>query len=81
MFSVGLAVAMASSVTSFYFLYSSVLGQQSIVYEPNSTLALVEMALLVLSIGTCLTASEVYYKYLEIKKSTYLSRIKSQNNE
>jgi hypothetical protein len=81
LFSVGLAVAIASSVTSFYFLYSSVLGQQSVVYEPNSTLALIEMTLLVLSIGTCLTASEVYYKYLEIRKSIYLGTIKSQDNE
>lgn len=69
LFSIGLAVAVASSFTSFYFLYSSVLGQQSLVYESNPVLALVEMVFLVLAIGTCVAASEVYYRYLRLQKS------------
>lgn len=80
LFSVGLAIAVGSSATSFYFLYSSVLGQQNVVYEPNSALAFVEMVLLVLAIGTCLAASEVYYRYLEIKKSVYVGRTESRES-
>jgi len=81
LFSIGLAVAVGSSITSFYFLYSSVLGKQNFVYEPNPGLALLEMAFLVLAIGTCIVASEVYYRYLEIKRSIYVDRVKSQENE
>jgi len=81
LFSVGLAVAVGSSVTSFYFLYSSVLGQRNTVYEPNPALAFIEMTFLVLAIGTCVAASEVYYRYLEIKKSVYASRIESRKNK
>jgi len=69
LFSIGLAVAVASSVASFYFLYSSVLGRQSLVYEPSPVLALVEMVFLVLAIGTCVAASEVYYRYLKLRES------------
>lgn len=69
LFSIGLAVAVASSFTSFYFLYSSLFGQQSLVYEPNPVLALVEMVFLVLAIGTCVAASEVYYRYLRLQAS------------
>ncbi len=81
LFAVGLAVAASSSITSFYFLYSSVLGKQSIVYESNLVLAVVEMVFLVLAIGTCLVASEVYYRYLEIKKSIYLDGVKQGDNK
>ncbi len=81
LFTVGLAVAVGSSITSFYFLYSSVLGKQNLVYEPNSALAILEMALLVLAIGTCTVASEVYYRYLEIKKSIYADRVKQRATE
>lgn len=69
LFSIGLAVAAASSVTSFFFLYSSVIGRQSLVYEPSPVLALVEMVFLVLAIGTCVAASEVYYRYLKLRES------------
>jgi len=79
LFAVGLAVAVGSSITSFYFLYSSVLGKQNLVYEPNPVLAMVEMVFLVLAIGTCIVASEVYYRYLEIKKSIYVDRVKQRN--
>ena len=74
-------MAVGSSFTSFYFLYSSVLGQQNLVYESNPAIAFIEMVLLVLAIGTCLAASEVYYKYLEIKKSIHMSRIEPQDHE
>jgi len=81
LFSVGLAIAVGSSITSFYLLYSSVLGQQNMVFEPNPVLAVVEMTLLALAIGTCIVASEVYYRYLEIKKSVHVGGIDSQENE
>jgi hypothetical protein len=81
LFTMGLAVAVASSFVSFYLLYSSLLGNQNIVYEPNSTLALIEMAFLVLAIGTCIVASEVYYRYLEIKRSIYIDRVEQQNTK
>lgn len=79
LFAVGLAVAVGSSITSFYFLYSSVLGTQNLVYEPNPVLAMVEMVFLVLAIGTCIVASEVYYRYLEIKKSIYVDRVRQRD--
>lgn len=78
LFSIGLAAAVGSSITSFYFLYSSVLGKQNLVYEPSPALALIEMVFLVLAIGTCIAASEVYYRYLEIKKSIHVDRVESQ---
>ena len=79
LFAVGLAVAVGSSITSFYLLYTSILGKQNIVYEPNPVLAMVEMVFLVLAIGTCIVASEVYYRYLEIKKSIYVDRAKQRD--
>jgi len=69
LFSIGLGTAVASSIMSMWFLYISLLGGQSLVYEPNPILALVEMMFLVLGVGTCLVASEVYYRYLEMRKS------------
>ena len=69
LFSIGLGTAVASSITSIFFLYISLLGGHSLVYEPNPILALVEMMLLVLGVGTCLVAPEVYYRYLETRKS------------
>jgi len=75
LFSIGLAVAVASSFTSFYFLYSSVLGRQSLVYEPSPVLALVEMVFLVLAIGTCVAASEVYYRYLKLRESVHVNGV------
>ena len=81
LFSIGLAVAIGSSITSLYLLYSSLLGQQNIVYEPNSALALIEITFLVLAIGTCVVASEVYYRYLEIKKSIYVDKVRARDVE
>jgi hypothetical protein len=81
LFSIGLAAAVGSAITSFYFLYSSVLGKPNLVYEPNPALALIEMIFLVLAIGTCIVASEVYYRYLEIKKSLYVDKVESRNTE
>ncbi len=81
MFAVGLAVAVGSSITSFYFLYSSLLGKQNLVYEPNPVLATIEMVLLVLAIGTCIVSSEVYYRYLEMKRSIYVDRVRVQDTE
>lgn len=72
LFCIGLGVAVGSSVSSVYFLYSSLLGQQNIVYESNSALALIEIAFLVLAIGTCIVASEVYYKYSKLMKMIYV---------
>lgn len=69
LFSIGVGVAAASSITSLYFLYRSLLGNQSTVYEPNPILALIEIALLILATATCLVASEIYYEYLQIKRS------------
>ena len=76
LFVVGLAVAVGSSITSFYFLYSSVLGKSNLVYEPNPVLAFVEMLFLILAIGTCIVASEVYYRYLELKSMMYVDKRK-----
>lgn len=75
LFSIGVGVAASSSATSLYFLYLSLLGHQSIVYEPNPILALIETAFLVLAIATCVVASEIYYKYLEMKKSLSVKKI------
>lgn len=69
LFVIGLATAISSSVTSFYFLYSSLLGRQVLVYESNHLMALVEMLLLILAIGTCVVASEVYYRYLKVREN------------
>jgi len=65
LFSIGLGTAMSSSIISIYLLYTSMLGKPSIVYEPNPLLALIEIILLILAIGTCVTAAEIYYKYLK----------------
>jgi len=70
LFSIGVGVAAASSITSLYFLYASLLGSQSIVYEPNPVLAAIEITFLVLAVATCVVASEIYYRYLEMKKSS-----------
>jgi hypothetical protein len=43
------------------------LGERSVVYEPNFAIALVETIFLTISVGTCFIASEVYYQYLEMK--------------
>lgn len=67
LFSVGLATAIGSAITSMIILYISMCGGISIVHEPNSILAFAEIICLTLSVGTCAAASEVYYKYLEIK--------------
>jgi hypothetical protein len=67
LFSLGLGTAVGSAVTSMIILYISMLGGRSVVYEPNFAVALVETIFLILSVGTCVTASEVYYEYLEMK--------------
>lgn len=64
----GLATAVGSAITSIIILSASMLGGKSVVYEPNIVIAFVETIFLILSVGTCLVASEVYYEYLEIKK-------------
>ena len=69
LFSIGVGVAGASSIMFIFFLYVSLLGKPSIIYESNPILALTEMILLVLAVGTCLVASEIYYKYLKMKRS------------
>jgi len=69
LFSLGLATAIGSALTSIIILFISLLGGKSIVYEPNSIIAFTEILFLTLSIATCFTASEVYYKYLEMKKT------------
>jgi len=67
LFSIGLATAIASAITSMIILYISMLGGKSIVYEPNFAVAFVETIFLILSVGTCFIASEVYYEYMEMK--------------
>jgi hypothetical protein len=67
LFSIGLATAIGSAVTSIIILSMSMLGGKSVVYEPNIAIAFVETVFLILSVGTCVTASEVYYEYLEMK--------------
>lgn len=67
LFCLGLATAIGSAVTSIIMLYISMLGGRSMVYEPNILIAVVETVFLLLSVGTCVTASEVYYEYLEMK--------------
>lgn len=67
LFTVGLATAIGSAITSMIILYRSMCGGISMVHEPNSILAFAEIMFLILSVGTCVAASEVYYKYLEAK--------------
>jgi len=67
LFSLGLGTAIGSAVTSIIMLYISMMGGKSIVYEPNFAIAFVETLFLILSVGTCVIASEVYYEYLEMK--------------
>jgi hypothetical protein len=67
LFSLGLATAVASAITSMIMLSISMLGGRSLVYEPNFAIALVETVFLAISVGTCFIASEVYYEYLEMK--------------
>lgn len=67
LFSMGLATAIGSAVTSIIMLYISMLGGRSVVYESNFIIAFVETLFLLLSVGTCVTASEIYYEYLEMK--------------
>jgi hypothetical protein len=77
LFSLGLGTAIGSAITSIIMLYISMLGGKSIVYEPNFAIAFVETLFLILSVGTCVTASEVYYEYLQMKTPTERkSRIK-----
>jgi len=65
LFSIGLGTAISSSIISIYLLYTSLLGKPSVVYESNHFLAIIEIILLILAIGTCVTAAEIYYKYLK----------------
>lgn len=67
LFSIGLGTAIGSAITSIIILSMSMLGGKSVVYEPNILVAFVETIFLILSVGTCVTASEVYYDYLEMK--------------
>jgi len=67
LFCLGIATAIGSAVTSIVMLYISMLGGKSIVYEPNFVIAFMETIFLIISVGTCVIASEVYYEYLEMK--------------
>lgn len=67
LFSIGLATAIGSAITSIIILSTSMLGGRSVVYEPNIAIAFVETIFLTISVGTCFIASEVYYEYLEMK--------------
>ena len=48
-----------------FFLSASLFDKPCLVYESNPWLAFFEIILLVFGIGTSLTASEIYHKYLE----------------
>jgi hypothetical protein len=67
LFTIGLATAIGSAITSIIILSTSMLGGRSVVYEPNVVIAFVETIFLTISVGTCFIASEVYYEYLEMK--------------
>lgn len=69
LFSVGVGAAVASSLTSFFILYQSLLGRETLLFEHNPILAFLEMVVLILAVGTCVAAPEIYYKYLEIRRS------------
>lgn len=68
-FSLGVGVAAASSVVSISLLCISLLGHQIVVHESNPILAVMEIILLVLAVGTCIVASEIYYNYLNMKRN------------
>jgi len=68
-FSLGLATSIGSAITTIIILLISLLGGKSIVYEPNSIVAFTEIIFLTLSVATCFTASEIYYRYLKMKNN------------
>ena len=69
LFSVGLGAAIASSFVLIFFLYASLFNKPCLVYESNPLLASLEIILLIIGIGTCSAASEIYYKYLETQNT------------
>lgn len=65
LFSIGLGATISSSIMIIFFLSASLFDKPCLVYESNPWLAFFEITLLVFGIGTSLTASEIYHKYLE----------------
>lgn len=67
LFCVGLSVAI---FTSAFFLFTICLNLNNVNvvnFEHNSLIASFEMALLVIAIATCVTALEIYHKYLKMR--------------
>ena len=68
LFAIGQGVAIAAAITCFALLYLSLLGSPIIVTESNVVLAIVEMGFLILAIGTCFSAFEIYYRSLRFQE-------------
>jgi len=67
LFCIGLGTAVASSLICLYALLLNLYGMNVVFYERNSSLALFEIVILIISIATCFVASEIYYEYLQLK--------------
>ena len=68
LFAIGQGVAIAAAITCFALLYLSSLGFPFLVTESNVVLAIIEMAFLVLAVGTCFSAFEIYCKLLRLQE-------------
>ena len=64
LFSFGMASSIASVCTSIFILMLNIFGFYSVIYEPNVTLAIIEIIMLIIAAATCFLATEVYYEYL-----------------
>lgn len=67
LFIIGMAIAVGSLLTNFFLLYHSLYNQSTIVFESNPFIALIEMTLILLAVGTCVVATEIYHKYLKFE--------------
>jgi len=67
LFCTGISVAMASSLIFLFILCLNLNGIETLTFEHNPLIAMVEMWLLIMAVATCAVASEIYYKYLQIK--------------
>jgi len=69
LFAIGTGAAMAASTTCFFLLYLNALGYRVVVEEQNLVVLLGEMLLMVLAIGTCAAALDIYCRYFTAKES------------
>jgi hypothetical protein len=66
-FCIGISVAMSSSLIFLFILCLNLNGIETLTFEHDPLIAMVEMWLLIMAVATCAVASEIYYKYLQIK--------------